>query len=359
MGILVSIVIPTYNRGSKLRKTLESVLAQTHSDWEALVIDDGSTDDTPSLFTGEQDSRIRYIRRPNGGVAAARNTGLQASKGDFIAFLDSDDLWRPWKLELQVQALRQNPDVGLVWTDMEAIDAEGRVLHSTYLRKFYSSYRWFTNETLFAEHRPLTDPVNIGSAIPPVLHVGEIFSPMLTGSLVHTSTAMITRKRFETTGLFDESMKPIGEDYDFYVRTCREGPVGFLDVVSISYRIGASDQLTRPQNGATLAKNFVRTVTTALRDNASRVEERYRDLIEKALTEGHLWAAEDLLQLGCKAEARHHLRQALQRQLAIRPLTLLGMSLLPDGLFDSLRTTYRRMKKFRHVSSVAMSEKRQ
>jgi glycosyltransferase involved in cell wall biosynthesis len=131
---LVSIIIPTYNRSAMLLRTLESVKRQGHREWEVIVIDDGSTDGTSRLFApGVQDRRIQYLRQENAGVSAARNTGLRAAQGDFIAFLDSDDLWRPWKLEVQVTALQANPDVGMVWTDMEAIDSRDHVLLSNYL----------------------------------------------------------------------------------------------------------------------------------------------------------------------------------------------------------------------------------
>ena len=224
----VSIIIPTYNRIAKLRRTLASVLQQTHSNWEAIVIDDGSTDGTEEFFrTSILDGRFRYIRQANGGVAAARNTGLAAARGDYIAFLDSDDLWRPWKLEVQVLAFQQNPDVGMIWTDMEAIDSNDQILRTTYLRYFYTSYQWFSNDTLFPEHRPLAFPQTVNDDVPRVIHIGEIFSQMLTGSLVHTSTVLLARHRFEAVGAFDESLEARGEDYDFHLERAAAGSVGF------------------------------------------------------------------------------------------------------------------------------------
>jgi len=340
---LVSIIIPTYNRSAMLLRTLESVKRQTHREWEAIVIDDGSTDGTSRLFEpGVQDRRIRDIRQENAGVSAARNSGLRAAHGDFIAFLDSDDLWRPWKLEVQVTALQANPDVGMVWTDMEAIDSRDNVLLSHYLRKFYTSYQWFTNDTLFSEHRRLPLEAIGAVASPAILHVGNIFSPMLTGNLVHTSTVMITRSRLEAVGLFDESIKPSGEDYDFHLRTCREGAVGFLDVVSTSYRIGGADQLTKPQNAVPLAECFVRIVTTALKRDGDRVDPKYRRLIVKALGEGYAWAADENLKMGHVGKARRHLAHAVRCDPRnIRIVALLGASMLPGKSAGYLRTAYR------------------
>jgi peptidoglycan/xylan/chitin deacetylase (PgdA/CDA1 family)/GT2 family glycosyltransferase len=340
---LVSIIIPTYNRSAMLLRTLESVKRQRHREWEVIVIDDGSTDGTSRLFApGVQDRRIQYLRQENAGVSAARNTGLRAAQGDFIAFLDSDDLWRPWKLEVQVTALQANPDVGMVWTDMEAIDSRDHVLWSHYLRKFYTAYQWFTNDTLFSEHRRLPLAAIGDVASPAILHVGNIFSPMLTGNLVHTSTAMVTRSRLAAVGLFNESIKPSGEDYDFHLRTCREGAVGFLDVVSTSYRIGGADQLTKPQNAVALAEQFVHTVTTALKRDGDHVDPAYRGLIVKALGEGYAWAADEHLKMGHGGKARRHLAKAIRCDPHnIRTIVLLGASILPGKGAGYLRAAYR------------------
>ena len=103
----VSIVIPTYNRADCLGETLESVRAQTMPDFEAIVIDDGSTDGTRAMFEQQfaSDARFKYVYQRNQGVCVARNTGLEHSIGENVAFLDSDDLWKPWKLKAQIAVL--------------------------------------------------------------------------------------------------------------------------------------------------------------------------------------------------------------------------------------------------------------
>lgn len=113
----VSIITPTYNRAGMLKEAIESVLAQTYQDWEHLIVDDGSTDGTMGLVTryAGQDPRIRYVRRRNGGLPAARNTGLLAARGEYVAFLDDDDRFLPKKLERQLSMLRQRPELGFVY----------------------------------------------------------------------------------------------------------------------------------------------------------------------------------------------------------------------------------------------------
>ena len=98
---LVSVLIPSYNRGYLIGKTIESVLAQTYRPIEIIVVDDGSTDDTRAVIA-KFGPAIRYIYQENAGLAVARNTGLVVARGEFIAFQDSDDMWLPWKLQVQV-----------------------------------------------------------------------------------------------------------------------------------------------------------------------------------------------------------------------------------------------------------------
>lgn len=121
----MSAVIPTYNRAQYIPETIESVLGQTYENIEILVIDDGSTDDTASVVR-HFGSRVRYVWQKNGERGVARNHGLRLANGEFISFLDSDDLWVPRKVEAGVDFLRSNRNVGLVYGDAMVIDAEGR-----------------------------------------------------------------------------------------------------------------------------------------------------------------------------------------------------------------------------------------
>ena len=127
---LVSVVIPAHNAAATIRETLLSVRSQTHRMLEILVIDDGSTDGTTDIVRAQAalDSRIRLVRQKNGGVAAARNRGIEEAAAGLLAFVDADDLWAPEKIEKQIAALRkQGPSVGLVYTGYALIDAASRI----------------------------------------------------------------------------------------------------------------------------------------------------------------------------------------------------------------------------------------
>src|SRR3989338_9975584 len=111
---LVSVVIPTYNGSRFIKETIQSVLDQTYTNIEAIIVDDGSKDNTPDIVKSINDSRIIYIRQENAGVSMARNNGINISKGEYIAFLDHDDVWLPCKLERQLLLFKENPVIAMV-----------------------------------------------------------------------------------------------------------------------------------------------------------------------------------------------------------------------------------------------------
>src|SRR5256714_13067953 len=107
MSPTISVIMPAFNAAPHIRQSIQSVLAQTFDNWDLIVVDDGSTDETATLAGSFSDSRIRCVRRENGGQAAARNTGIVNTHGEFIAFLDADDLWLPAKLDRQLDVARR------------------------------------------------------------------------------------------------------------------------------------------------------------------------------------------------------------------------------------------------------------
>ncbi len=184
---LVSVIIPTFNRAYCVGKAIDSVRTQTYQNTEILVIDDGSTDNTRDLIERSygDDPRVRYFVHANCGVTATRNRGIALCRGDFVALLDSDDTWSPWKLELQLACFRHHPEVGMVWSDMDAVNPGGEVVSRSYLRTLYGAYRWFPRkEDLFSQSFPLAE---IAPGLAPVvenrrLYKGEIFSQMIMGN---------------------------------------------------------------------------------------------------------------------------------------------------------------------------------
>jgi GT2 family glycosyltransferase len=302
---LVSVVIPTYNRAYIVGKAIHSILRQTYHHIEVVVVDDGSTDETRQVVESFGEP-VRYLYKPNGGVTAARNFGLRHVRGEFVGLLDSDDQWLPWKVEAQVRLLRAFPDLGMVWTDMAAVDDAGKVTAPAFIRTYYTNHRRSPIERVMASATPLDSawpdaPAEVAGR---PFYKGDIFPQMLLGNLVHTSTVLLRRDRLRRVGSFDESLLKSGEDYEFHLHTCYHGPVGFLDAPAITYRFGSADQLTgptpRPEN-LYLARNTLRTVQKWLdrgRDRVTlapdvvrrRVADCYGALAEEELLAGH-WRA--------------------------------------------------------------------
>lgn len=341
---LVSVIIPSFNRAYSIASTIESVLAQTYDPVEIIVIDDGSTDDTRAVVEGFGD-RVRYIHQINTGCPGARNTGLRVARGEFIALLDSDDRWYPWKLELQIAFLRAHPDVGMVWTDMAAVTDDGARIADAYLRTFYKAYQRVRVEEMM-EHAGTAGALGVslpdGLSSRP-LWVGDIFSQMIRGSLVHTPTTVLRREWVRDTGGYDESLKPAGEDFDFHLRTAALGRVAFIDLPSIDYRIGNDDQITAPSRGLAFARNYLRTVQHWLEQEGHRVTLSSAD-IRSILTYAHEWTGSQELMAGNRPAARRHLWQGVRgAPLHAKTAGLLLLAVLPPAVFNTLRSARRRL----------------
>lgn len=195
----VSIIIPTYNRRNVIKNTIQSVLNQTYPEFELLIIDDGSTDDTESLVNQLDDSRIRYIKLPeNKGVAAARNVGISEANYDYIAFQDSDDLWKETKLEKQMKVITQNTEIGLIYCPYECRKADGQLL------------------TVPDDSIPLQEKQ------------GDIYRYMLRRNTIGTPTALLRKEYLIKAGGFREGLTCL-EDWELFLRITQRYPVAFLE----------------------------------------------------------------------------------------------------------------------------------
>jgi glycosyltransferase involved in cell wall biosynthesis len=204
----VTVIIPTYNRRDLVREAIASVTAQSYTDCEVIVVDDGSDDGTAEVV--QQFARIRYIYQPNHGVSAARNAGVALAQGELLAFLDSDDLWQPRKLECQVALFDQDPGIQICQTDEMWIRDGVRVNPHN-------------------KHRKTG---------------GDIFARSLELCLVSPSAVMMRRALFEELGGFDETL-PACEDYDLWLRITTRLPVHFIEMPLVVKRGGHPDQLSR------------------------------------------------------------------------------------------------------------------
>jgi glycosyltransferase involved in cell wall biosynthesis len=335
---LVSVIVPTYNRAALLQLAIASVLCQSAANLEVVVIDDGSRDATQGVVVeiAEKDKRVRYFRQKNKGVSAARNAGLAKARGQYIAFLDSDDAWRPWKLQLQLDVFRQCPGVGMVWTDMDAIDVAGRICCPSYLRSMYSAYDRLPERELFANVQTLAHPVEASQPIR--TYWGHIYTQMLFGNLVHTSTVVLRSDWARRVGAFDESLRFGGEDYKFHLATTRLGQVAFLDVASIEYRIGGEDQITNSRNQIHFAAAFLGTLKEELTSHRREMN-LSRQGVNRILASAHDWLATASLEAGNRTSAAVHALHAvaLRRGMASNAWKTLVKSAMPRTAVDWVR----------------------
>jgi glycosyltransferase involved in cell wall biosynthesis len=207
----VSVIIPTFNRRELVSKAVESVLAQTLAVEEIIVVDDGSSDGTAEALEEKYGQRVTVIRQANAGVSTARNRGLAQARGEFLAFLDSDDTWMPTKTEKQVRLLESDPRLGMVVCDIVRKDERG--------------------EVLFVTRRRDAIPED-GHALKWVLRLPSLGPP----------SVMLRREVYEQVGGFDPSLRT-AEDVDFFLRVARRWPVGVVDE-SLTEAVARGDGLS-------------------------------------------------------------------------------------------------------------------
>ncbi len=194
---LVSVVIPVFNSEEFLRQAVDSVLAQRYRPLQVIAVDDGSTDKSLAILQsyGEQ---IEVFRQPNAGSAVARNKGIEESNGEFIAFLDADDVWHPDKTSIQIAHLTEHPDAGVVYANLlKTADAGGQEID-----------------------RFLLQPIDEAIEIDPT-GSGWLYTDLIRESGPHTSSVIIRRSLIEKIGMFDRQFRK-GQDYDYWIRASRE-----------------------------------------------------------------------------------------------------------------------------------------
>jgi glycosyltransferase involved in cell wall biosynthesis len=207
----VTIVIPAWNAAPTLPETLDSVFRQTFTDYEVVVVDDGSTDGTADLL-GRYGDRVRVLTKPNEGrPSTTRNLGVRAARGELIAFLDADDRWQPEKLARQVALFDRNPALGLVYSAVTVIDGEGQ-------------------------------PLRVARC--PAAGRGRAYAILSTRNFIVGSSAMARRTAIESAGYYDESLTS-AENWDLWIRIARDWEIDFVPEPLTDYRVHPGNRSAR------------------------------------------------------------------------------------------------------------------
>jgi len=291
------VILPTWNRRRRLEEAIASVLAQTYTDYEILVVDDGSTDGTREMVEERYPGRpVVYRFQENRGSSAARNAGIRAAKGELLAFLDSDDLWLPRKLELQVPLFDRSPAVGFVFCGSAKIDDAGGVLE---LRKPTAAYR------------------------------GRAVGAMIRHNMMPTPTVVFRKRLVSEAGYMYEDLS-FGEDWNYWLRVAARCEVDFVPETLVHFR-DTPGSLSRIDFDA-YRKSTVALFEGLFRESATALLlEPYR---REALSQAHAFVAEAALAGGRVDVARREAWTAIRIRAGNRdawrvlPRALLGSRLL-------------------------------
>ncbi len=312
---LVSVIIPTYNRAGLLLEAIESVLMQTHGNIEIIVIDDGSTDDTREKLEPYRNN-IRYKYIENGGPARARNEGMGMAKGRYIAFLDSDDLYYPYKIKIQADLLDKHHDVDMVCSEFSAFNGSG-ILDEFHLKKYHRSAYTdseATYENIYSKSISMADAgLDLKEWEDKKIYVGDVFDRYYDELILSTNTVMFRRSLLD-------SVKPqhepywFFEDYEFVLRLTKSCRVAFIDVPTYKLRYhGAQLSTTRnkPNGKEILIKKHTNLLEIAEKHglNDKDYYSRNKAAVDKKLGGLNKALAVTLMKTGKNTKlARKHLR---------------------------------------------------
>jgi len=299
---LVSIIIPTYNRENILGRAINSVINQTYKNFELLIIDDASSDNTESVIRGYSDTRIKYFKNHrNSGSNKSRNKGLKIANGDYIAFLDSDDEWLPQMLESQLHKFKENSDYGCVYT-LAGIKSGSKV--------------------------DIAMDFNLD---------GYIYKEALTqGYVSHMITLMVKRECFDVVGNFDTELTNFQDD-DICLRLAKYYHFGLTKQVLAIVYTDSVNSITQNRN------NYV----TSWLKLITKFQDDIFKYAGKSVLSGHYRKAAVLqFSINDKERARETLLIALQINLSIKTTILLLLTFMPSWVYYAALDVYKRKLKF-------------
>lgn len=208
--MIFSVVIPAYNRSKVLERAVNSVLHQTFQDFEIIVVDDGSTDNTKDVVEGIKDSRIKYVWQSNQGATAARNAGVKNAEGKYVSFLDSDDAWYDLMLEKQLQSYNEDAEIGCVYSDLEVMEHNGKC-------------------------HPFSKPLGQN---------GNSYKDILSqGYMAPTSVLSAKRDVLIAVGMFDENL-PASQDDDICFKLAKHTKVRYIPDILAKMYVGQSNRIS-------------------------------------------------------------------------------------------------------------------
>jgi glycosyltransferase involved in cell wall biosynthesis len=304
---MISVIIPTYNSGVFIGESIQSVLRQTCTDYEIIVIDDGSTDNTGGVI-GNNFPQVRYYYIPNQGAARARNYGIRRARGEFIAFLDADDLWLPEKLEKQLKVFNADQELMLVFTEHRVFDTTG-----------------FRKTTFVKKER---------------LMKGDVVKNIFLYSHVALPTVMVRSQVFQEIGYFEESLIA-AEDDNLWMRIVLKFRIHLLDEVLVNVRVTEKS----------LSRTAINLFDGGLK-NLYLIENKYPDLRKRLGRANIRRKKSDIYRLygyfffskGDYAMARRYLIQSITFYPQVGSIIYCIFSIFPPSFVEKIKNVKRRYK---------------
>jgi glycosyltransferase involved in cell wall biosynthesis len=310
---MISVIIPTYNGKKYIGEAINSVLCQTCTDYEIIVVDDGSTDNTKEIIDNNF-PQVRYYYLPHRGVSRARNYGIQKARGEFIAFLDADDLWLPDKLEKQIGVFNADQELMLVFTEHRFFDTNG------------------IREATFSKKERLMK--------------GDVVKNIFLYSHVALPTVMVRKNVFQEIGYFEEDLN-VAEDDNLWIRIALKFRIHLLDEVLVHCRMTV-DSLSRTTS----------SLVTGVLKNVELIEKKYPDLkkrlgrvnIRRKISYVYTDYGYFYFSNGDYAMSRRYYLKSITYYLNISSLTYWFLSFFPPSIIEKVRV-YKRKYEFSHPKS--------
>jgi GT2 family glycosyltransferase len=314
---MVSVIVVADERRDCLDSALRSVCAQTHDHLEILVVGRRAaiTRTGASGFHDQSfpDPRIRYLD-PATGIEP-RNVAIEEARGEYLAFLDANDRWVPWRIECQVAALERRRDASVAWMDMTLVDDDGVVTEARHLRANLERVGRVELGLIMQPTMTLGTLANVppdvrGAAV----LAGDLASEILLGNLMHSSTILVRRDAAERIGGIDPAFAPPGDDYEFFIRLCSLGTAVFIDAPGLRRRVGHAEQRAWSSIALHVALNNLRAVREWMPDDGADIGIS-RAAVRRRFADSYAWLG------GVELEAGHRIAALrwLLASLATRP----------------------------------------
>jgi glycosyltransferase involved in cell wall biosynthesis len=333
----VSVIIPTYNCAPYLPDAIFSVLQQTHNNFEIIVIDDGSTDNTEEIIQPFLD-RVEYIKQENHGVSVARNTGMKRATGDFIAFLDADDMWFPQKLAVQLNIFINHPDIAGVFSDFSLCNKHGDITHERFVTRNYHIFNYYkyTWEKILPNRETVVVTKNGHDTSVSLFH-GDVFRSLYIGNFINTSSTILKREVLNTIGYFTPERRT-QEDYEYWLKIAQKYNLAYLDTPLLRSR-RRPHQLTSKSEIFDIVQQSLEVIETIGVNNVSRLG---KNLVARRLTDKYQKLALVHLSQGNSKGARECIRKCIKwKPFSYKNIVFLTLSYIPSTFTN---TAYRFLK---------------